>query len=147
MGLLSRTKKLFAGSQEAAADKKKKTARPKAGAAAKRSQKTEAAEPEKQAEQVVVGQVAGGIGLTLLLSEKSMKEQAGSVVAFRVKPGASKQQIAAAVHEQYGVKALDVRTMRYLPKSRRRGNTEGGTRYWKKAYVKVDDIQKINVAP
>lgn len=130
MGLLSRTKKLFGGE-----------ASTKAGGVAV-AKKT----PVKKAVELS-GMQFGEVDLQILISEKAMKRQAGSIVVFRVPTTATKGQIAAAVATQYGVKALSVRTAHMSGKSRRRAASFGMTNAWKKAYVKVSDIQKINVAP
>lgn len=91
--------------------------------------------------------VAGTIGLSVVLSEKSIAQQVGNVLVVKVKPEASKSQIAGAVQSLFGVKVLAVRTTKVRPKRRQRGMTIGRTKHMKKAYVKVDDISKINVAP
>lgn len=82
------------------------------------------------------------------MTEKGMKVQAQSQTAiFQVKAGASKFDVARAVFEQYKVKPLAVRTVHMRGKVRRRGNVEGSTSAWKKAYVKVEDVQKLSTTP
>lgn len=125
MSLLSRAKKVLKGKEET---------------------------PEKKVITPVVeakqSPLATRIGLTPLLTEKSFEAQmAGSAAAFRVKMSATKPEVARAVREQYGTEVLSVRTSRVRGKLRRRGTTYGTTPRWKKAYVKVADIQKLQVNP
>lgn len=90
---------------------------------------------------------AAAIKLQPIVSERSLDAQADKVVVFRVDPAASKGRVRQAVQEKYGVKVLAVRTANFLPKARRRGATQGTTRSWKKAYVKVNDVAPLNLAP
>lgn len=90
---------------------------------------------------------AGEMALSLIVSEKSMAAQASQTLVARVNPSVSKTNIATAIEEMFGVKVMSVRTSTSHPKIRRRGASEGKTRRWKKAYITVDDISKINVAP
>ncbi len=111
-----------------------------------------AREKEVGNERVKTGVKAGiakslEIGLSPIVTEKSVLMQENNVMAFRVNQGVGKGQVEEAVASQYGVKPLSVRLMVVRPKSRRRGNTYGRTRSWKKAYVKVEDVQTFNVGP
>jgi large subunit ribosomal protein L23 len=125
MSLLSLSKRIL-GKDESKADGKK---------SAKKS-----ADKKKTAD---VSVLAGRIGLTPIITEKSVNQQEYSIVVFRVHPSATKHQIKMAVKEQYGVTPLDVRTAMFRPKVRRRGMTYGTTSFWKKAYVTVDNIQAL----
>lgn len=122
MSLLSRAKKLIA---------------PKA--------KTEKVEkPEEKIEEKTSSDFAAKIGLTPLMTEKGMKVQAQSQTAiFQVKASASKFDVARAIFEQYKVRPLAVRTVNMRGKTRRRGNVEGKTSAWKKAYVQVKEVEKL----
>lgn len=131
MSLLSITKKIL--QQEDKGKKKEKKAAPK--------------KEEIVANASNTSILAGQIGLSLMMSEKSFNKQDLNTAVFRVIPDASKGQIAAAVQEKYKVKPLKVRTMRFKPKNRRRGATVGKTASWKKAYVTVEDLSAINTAP
>lgn len=82
-----------------------------------------------------------------IVSERSLNAQTGNVVVFRVQPSTSKGQVRRAIQEKYGVKVLAIRTANFLPKARRRSTTQGAARYWKKAYVKVNDVGPLNLAP
>lgn len=91
----------------------------------------------------VEAMLARTIDLTVMLTEKSLRNQERNTVVFRVRPFASKIHIFAAIKEQYGVQARSIRTAHVRPKLRRRGQTGGLTPEWKKAYVKVDDVSKF----
>lgn len=136
MSLLSRAKKIVQGKQEAA---EKKGGQPS---------QTSAGEADNKKTVGASSELAMQIGLTPLLTEKSFEAQAGgNAAAFRVHLRASKQEIARAVHEQYGAEVLNVRTTRMRGKLRRRGTTYGTTPAWKKAYVQVKDIQSLQITP
>jgi large subunit ribosomal protein L23 len=83
------------------------------------------------------------INLQPWVTEKGTDVQANSTFVFRVRSEASKGQIAAAVREQYAVTPLRVRTLKAMPKTRRRGRTVGQTTHWKKAYVTLPVGQTI----
>jgi|SRR3989344_3896147 len=139
MSLLSLTKKIVG-----AKDQKKLAKKP-----AKQLDTTSASKPNIKKDAVSAHNVvlAGEIGLSVILSERSIAQQAGQTLVVRVLPHATKPVIAKAVEGLFGVKVLSVRTSRLHPKRRQRGTTIGRTQHWKKAYVTVDDISKLNVAP
>lgn len=150
MSLLSRAKKIL----------KPHSAKATRGEGEKGLEKQHSHTTEGTADTPKLSALAARIGLMPLLTEKSFEAQAatasggapskagaGGSAAFRVKMSASKQEIARAVREQYGTKVLAVRTTRMRGKVRRRGMTYGATPRWKKAYVKVEDIQKLQVTP
>jgi large subunit ribosomal protein L23 len=73
-----------------------------------------------------------------VVSEKSYVLATAGKYTFRVHPDAHKTQIKQAVEELFdGVKVLEVRTSSVPSKPKRRGNTAGRTRAWKKAVVQV----------
>jgi len=83
------------------------------------------------------------------LTEKSTRltEQKGQYV-FKVRNGASKSDIKAAVEAKFGVDVASVRTANYLGKSKRqhtrKGLIEGKKSDWKKAVVTLKDGQAID---
>jgi ribosomal protein L23 len=85
----------------------------------------------------------GLIGLTEIVSEKGIMQQTQGTAVFRVLPHVTKAQIATVVESTFGVNVLAVRTSISHPRIRRRGVTEGVTNKYKKAYVKVDNIQSV----
>jgi len=139
MSLLSLTKKIVG-----AKDQKKAAKKPARQTANPSDSQPQAKKQTATGTSVVL---AGEIGLSVVLSERSIAQQAGQTLVVRVLPFASKPVIAKAVEGMFGVKVLSVRTSRLHPKRRQRGTTIGRTQHWKKAYVTVDDISKLNVAP
>ena len=58
-------------------------------------------------------------------------------------PDANKIEIKQAVETVFRVKVADVRTSNYEGKLRRRGRFTGYASDWKKAYVRLQEGQKI----
>jgi len=71
-----------------------------------------------------------------IITEKGLgvKETEHTVV-FEVSAAATKTEIKEAVQQIFKVKVTDVRTANFHGKMRRRGQSEGYRRDWKKAYV------------
>ncbi len=86
---------------------------------------------------------SGRIGLVEVVSEKGILQQGQNTVVFKVLRHVTKGQIAHAIESRYGVTVLSVRTALSHPRIRRRGITEGLTNQYKKAYVKVDNVQSV----
>lgn len=111
---------------------------------AAKSRQAESAKPAKKGTAVAT---AVAIGLRLIMTEKAVSRHQYQQVVFRVRPEASKYTIAMAIREVYGVSPVSIRTLMMQPRARRRGKIMGSTAVWKKAYVKVTDLQPFNVAP
>src|SRR5499425_1406954 len=79
-----------------------------------------------------------------IITEKGLgvKETQHTVV-FEVAAGATKTEIKEAVQQIFNVKVADVRTANFAGKMRRRGQSQGYRRDWKKAYVKLADGEKM----
>jgi len=79
-----------------------------------------------------------------IITEKGLgvKELQGTVV-FEVSAKATKTQIKEAVQQIFNVKVAAVRTANFPGKMRRRGQSEGYRRDWKKAYVKLAAGEKM----
>jgi large subunit ribosomal protein L23 len=79
-----------------------------------------------------------------IITEKGLgvKETQHTVV-FEVSAAATKTEIKEAVQQIFKVKVTDVRTSNFHGKMRRRGQSEGYRRDWKKAYVKLAKDQKM----
>ena len=79
-----------------------------------------------------------------IITEKGLgvKEVHGTVV-FEVSSKATKTQLKEAVQQIFKVKVSDVRTANFPGKMRRRGQTEGYRRDWKKAYIKLAAGEKM----
>ena len=79
-----------------------------------------------------------------IITEKGLgvKELQGTVV-FEVSAKATKTEIKEAVQQIFNVKVAAVRTANFPGKMRRRGQSEGYRRDWKKAYVKLAAGEKM----
>src|SRR5260370_1280379 len=79
-----------------------------------------------------------------IITEKGLgvKETQHTVV-FEVSASATKTQIKEAVQQIFKVKVAGVRTANFVGKMRRRGQSEGYRRDWKKAYVKLAEGEKM----
>ena len=80
-----------------------------------------------------------------VVSEKSYVLAAADKYTFRVHPDAHKTQIRQAVEQLFDVNVLEVRTAHVHSKPKRRGQTAGRTRNWKKAIVQVREGQTIPI--
>jgi large subunit ribosomal protein L23 len=70
-----------------------------------------------------------------VVSEKSYVLSAAGKYTLRVHPDAHKTEIRQAVEALFDVHVVAVRTVSVKSKPKRRGNTSGRTRSWKKAVV------------
>jgi large subunit ribosomal protein L23 len=149
MSLLSLSKRIFKRDRAAKPVKKKarKTTSKVAADSQKSAQPARTPAEKRRQKKEPASVMAGRIQLHALMSERSIRLQEMNTVVFRVHPTATKLQIAQAIREQYSASVLSVRTATFRPKTRRRGATAGQTSTWKKAYVTVDDIQKIATGP
>ncbi len=66
----------------------------------------------------------------------------GRVIAFQVRPDASKRNIKEAVEQIFAVKVEKVRTANFIGKIKRQGRNKGRRPSWKKAYVTLKPGQK-----
>ncbi|WCB96116.1 50S ribosomal protein L23 [Baekduia alba] len=80
-----------------------------------------------------------------VVSEKSYVLAAAEKYTFRVHPSAHKTQIRQAIEQLFDVNVVEVRTMSVKSKPKRRGQTAGRTRSWKKAIVQVAPGQSIPI--
>ena len=79
-----------------------------------------------------------------LVTEKGVaKKEAERTLCFEVASEANKVMVKAAVEHLFKVKVEDVRTSTTAGKLRRRGRFAGYRADWKKAYVKLQDGQKV----
>ncbi len=78
------------------------------------------------------------------ITEKSETIRAlQQTMCFRVNPSATKTDIKNAVRKIFKVKVAEVRTANYGGKMRRRGRYTGYRPSWKKAYVKLQEGEKM----
>jgi large subunit ribosomal protein L23 len=80
-----------------------------------------------------------------VVSEKSFVLAEAGKYTFRVNDRAHKTQIRQAIEELFDVDVLEVRTASVKSKPKRRGQTSGRTRHWKKAIVQVGEGQTIPI--
>jgi large subunit ribosomal protein L23 len=80
-----------------------------------------------------------------VVSEKSYVLSAAGKYTFRVHPDAHKTEIRQAVEALFDVHVVEVRTASVKSKPKRRGNTSGRTRSWKKAIVEVRSGESIPI--
>jgi large subunit ribosomal protein L23 len=80
-----------------------------------------------------------------VVSEKSYVLATADKYTFRVHPSAHKTQIRQAIESLFDVNVVEVRTMSVKSKPKRRGQTAGRTRSWKKAIVQVAPGQSIPI--
>jgi large subunit ribosomal protein L23 len=79
-----------------------------------------------------------------LVTEKGIsKKEAERTLCFEVAADANKIQIIQAVESLFEVKVEAVRTANFEGKLRRRGKFSGYRSDWKKAWVKLQDGQKV----
>ena len=79
-----------------------------------------------------------------LITEKSQSRKDNErTLCFRVQPKATKTDIKNAVEAAFKVKVESVRTANFPGKMRRRGKYAGYRPDWKKAYVKLQDGEKM----
>ena len=80
-----------------------------------------------------------------VVSEKSFVLAEAGKYTFRVHDKAHKTQIRQAVEQLFEVKVTGVRTVSVKSKPKRRGQTAGRTRSWKKAIVQVREGDTIPI--
>jgi large subunit ribosomal protein L23 len=80
-----------------------------------------------------------------VVSEKSYVLADVGKYTFRVHDRAHKTQIRQAIEQLFDVKVVAVRTASVKSKPKRRGQTAGRTRQWKKAIVQVREGDTIPI--
>ncbi len=79
-----------------------------------------------------------------LITGKSEEKRAlERTLCFRVHPAATKTDIKNAVQKIFKVKVEGVRTTNYIGKVRTRGRSKGRRPSWKKAYVKLQEGERM----
>jgi len=79
-----------------------------------------------------------------IITEKGLAvKELHHTVVFEVAARATKTEIKEAVQQIFKVKVDDVRTANFHGKMRRRGQSVGYRRDWKKAYVKLAKDEKM----
>ena len=80
-----------------------------------------------------------------VVSEKTYVLAEAGKYTFRVYDKAHKTQIRQAVEQLFDVKVTEVRTASVKSKPKRRGQTAGRTRSWKKAIVQLGEGDSIPI--
>ena len=80
-----------------------------------------------------------------VVSEKSFVLAEAGKYTFRVHDRAHKTQIRQAIEQLFDVGVLEVRTQQVKSKPKRRGQTAGKTRQWKKAIIEVRPGETIPI--
>jgi large subunit ribosomal protein L23 len=80
-----------------------------------------------------------------VVSEKSFVLAEAGKYTFRVHEHAHKTQIRQAIEQLFDVHVVGVRTASVKSKPKRRGQTAGRTRQWKKAIVQVQAGESIPI--
>ena len=79
-----------------------------------------------------------------LITEKgTTKKESERTLCFEVAAEANKVEVRAAVEKLFSIKVEAVRTSNFEGKLRRRGKFAGYRSDWKKAYVKLQEGQKV----
>ena len=84
---------------------------------------------------------------TIQLSEKAtLLTELNNEYVFRVDRRANKLEIKQAVEKLFGKKVLSVRTANYQGKKKRERRADfGRTAHWKKAFVKLEEGESIDI--
>ena len=80
-----------------------------------------------------------------VISEKSFALAEAGKYTFRIHDDAHKTEVRQAIEQLFDVGVLEVRTAWVKTKPKRRGNTSGRTRRWKKAIVQVRPGETIPI--
>jgi len=87
-----------------------------------------------------------GMVISPLVTEKgTIVGEKSNQVVFRIRPGASKDQIRDVIEDLFKVTVVKVRTANFLGKERRRGRTAGRRPNWKKAYITLKKGDRIEI--
>lgn len=80
-----------------------------------------------------------------LVSEKAAAAERDGAYTFMIASGATKTEVASAVHAVYGVKPIAVRTVNMSGKYLRFGSRIGRRKNWKKAIVTLPKGKTISI--
>jgi len=80
-----------------------------------------------------------------VVSEKTFVLAEAGKYTFRVHENAHKTQIRQAIEQLFDVHVVAIRTASVKSKPKRRGQTAGRTRQWKKAIVQVAEGETIPI--
>ncbi|MFA5878399.1 MAG: 50S ribosomal protein L23 [Candidatus Staskawiczbacteria bacterium] len=124
--------------------KKKKEPKKKAVAVKSEIKEAKAAPTKEVATQKKAGIIYGVVKVPHI-SEKSTNLGKINQYTFKVFPGVNKQQTKKAIEKIYGVKVLSVNMITISPKKRRLGGVMGLKSGYRKAIVKIQEGQTIEI--
>ncbi len=78
-----------------------------------------------------------------LVSEKNTNHAQKGIYVFEVDLGATKKEIELSVQKSFGVKIQSIKTSICRSKAKTNKFGKGKIPYWKKAYVKLNEGEKI----
>ena len=79
-----------------------------------------------------------------VITEKStLRKEMHREICLEVDPRANKIEIKEAAEQLFNIKIEKVRVMKQRGKMRRVGKSQGRTKDWKKAYLKIKDGEKM----
>lgn len=81
----------------------------------------------------------------LLTEKSSIQTENTNRYVFKVQLKANKYQVKDAVEKMFDVKVVDVKTAVLPGKVKRAGRSVKKSSSWKKAYVKIQDGQKLEL--
>ncbi|HVE44705.1 MAG TPA: 50S ribosomal protein L23 [Gammaproteobacteria bacterium] len=79
------------------------------------------------------------------ISEKAVNANVNNVYAFKVDRKANKAEVKDAVEFLFNIKVRSVRIVNVKPKKKMFRGQEGFKKAWKKAYVRLESDQKIDM--
>lgn len=80
-----------------------------------------------------------------VITEKSAAQAEQNVYTFKVAASANKIEIKKAIEEAFSVKVVKVNTLNTKAKDKRVGRYTGQTKTYKKAFVTLQDGDKIDL--
>ena len=80
-----------------------------------------------------------------LVTEKNTYQTTEGTYVFEVERGATKTDVRSAVEKAFRVKVDSVRTSVCRGRAKRNRHGMGKVKYWKKAYVKLKQGEKISI--
>ncbi len=121
---------------------KKKPSFAKAAESKKIEKKPEIKKPRKK-----TSAMAYRVLSSVHVTEKATGLEAENKYIFNVLPVANKNEIKKAIEDLYGVNVVNVRIINIPRKQRRLGRQKGWRKGYKKAIVRIEKGQRIEIMP
>lgn len=113
----------------------------------KKIEKKVEAKPEIKRPRKKVSGMAYRVLSSVHVTEKATGLEAENKYVFNVSPKANKSEIKKAVQNLYGVNVVNVRIINIPRKQRRLGKQKGWRKGYKKAIIRIDKGQRIEIMP